>query len=286
MRKTVHRMSQTVHRLPQTVHWMRQTVHPMPQTVHRLPQTVHRMPQTVHRLPQTINRMPQTVHRMPQTVHRMPQTVHRMPQTVHRMPQTVHRMPQTVHRLRQRTGPIWKRTGPIRPLFWRKTRKTGKNRQIHGQAARRTRPPRHPVTLSPAMPRAAPRPAGSARTTVRLVVAFGILYTPAPANARLVHATRHNSAKAVLLAVVPSPVFVLASAHRAPYLVQMSSTDRVHAGSRQRRRCGSLRYSTALTKKPGDQSNEQGSGGAQTPPRPQASDPPPIPPNSNISQST
>jgi hypothetical protein len=58
---------------------------------------------------------------------------------------------------------------------------------------------------------------------------------------------------------------------REPDLVRMSSTDLVNAGSPPRQRGGGLRYSPAWTKKSGDRSNEQGRGGAFTPPCPQAS---------------
>ena len=59
---------------------------------------------------------------------------------------------------------------------------------------------------------------------------------------------------------------------REPDSVQMSSTDLVNAGSPQQQRCGGLRYSPAWTKESGDRSNEQGRGGAITPPCPQASE--------------
>jgi hypothetical protein len=58
---------------------------------------------------------------------------------------------------------------------------------------------------------------------------------------------------------------------REPDSVQMSSTDLVNAGSPSRQRGGGLRYSPAWTKESGDRSNEQGRGGAVTPPCPQAS---------------
>jgi hypothetical protein len=58
---------------------------------------------------------------------------------------------------------------------------------------------------------------------------------------------------------------------RDPELLRMSSTDLVNAGSPPRQRGGGLRYSPVWTKKSGDRSNEQGRGGAVTPPCPQAS---------------
>ncbi len=74
-----------------------------------------------------------------------------------------------------------------------------------------------------------------------------------------------------LLRVVSSGILGLGFGLRAPDLVRMSSTDLVNAGSPPRQRGGGLRYSTAWTKKSGDRSNEQGRGGAYSPPRPQAS---------------
>src|SRR6188474_1327044 len=66
-------------------------------------------------------------------------------------------------------------------------------------------------------------------------------------------------------------ILALVLALRVPDLRHMSSTDLVNAGSPPRQRGGGLRYSAAWTKESGDRSNEQGRGGAQTPPCPQAS---------------
>ena len=66
-------------------------------------------------------------------------------------------------------------------------------------------------------------------------------------------------------------VLVLVWSLRIPELLRMSSTDLVNAGSPPQQRGGGLRYSAAWTKESGDRSNEQGRGGALTPPCPQAS---------------